>query len=139
MKSYNYLFVTLISILMTFCTSSNETTTNPLINDIWALESIEDEKIIIDETVKNLPVLEIYIKEERVHGNTSCNTINGKIKVDESEIKFYDMVTTEIACPGNLEQRFLSALDTVTNYKIEKMRLYLFDNNKETLVFKKID
>ena len=127
------------SILFFAGCSSGSSTANPLLHDIWALESIEGEKIIIDETVKNLPVLEIYIKEERVHGNTSCNTINGKIKVDESEIKFYDMVTTEMVCPGNLEQRFLSALDKVTNYKIEKMRLYLFDDNNELLVFKKID
>jgi heat shock protein HslJ len=138
MLRFTFLLFT-ISILFFAGCSSSSSTADPLLHDIWALESIEGEKIIIDETVKNLPVLEIYIKEERVHGNTSCNTINGKIEVDESEIKFYDMFTTEIACPGNLEQRFLSALDTVTNYKIEKMRLYLFDDNKETLVFKKID
>jgi heat shock protein HslJ len=127
------------SILFFAGCSPGSSTANPLLHDIWALESIEGEKIIIDETVKNLPVLEIYNKEERVHGNTSCNTINGKIKVDESEIKIYDMVITEMACPGNLEQRFLSTLDKVTNYKIEKMRLYLFDDNNELLVFKKID
>ena len=130
---------------ITFCIlffagcSSGSSTANPLLHDIWALESIGGEKIVIDETVKNLPVLEIYIKEERVHGNTSCNTINGKIKVDESEIKFYDIVTTEMACPDNLEQRFLSALEKVTNYKIGKMRLYLFDDSKEIIVLRKID
>jgi heat shock protein HslJ len=127
------------SILFFAGCSSGGSTANPILHDIWALESIEGEKIIIYETVKNLPVLEIYIKEERVHGNTSCNTINGKIKVDEGEIKFFDMVTTEMACPGNLEQRFLSALEKVTNYKIGKMRLYLFDDSKEIIVLRKID
>ena len=44
-----------------------------------------------------------------------------------------------MACPGNVEQKFLSALNKVNNYKIEKMKLYLFEDNKELLVFKKID
>lgn len=127
------------SILFFAGCSSGSSTANMLLHDIWALESIEGEKFVIDETVKNLPVLEIYLKEERVHGNTSCNTIDGKIKVDESEIKFYDLITTEMACPGNIEQRFLSALSKVTDYKIEKLRLYLFDDKNEILVFKKID
>ena len=78
-----------ISILFFAGCSSGSSTANPLLHDIWALESIEGEKIIIDETVKNLPVIEIYIKEERVHGNTSCNTIDGKVKVDKNNIVFF--------------------------------------------------
>lgn len=109
------------------------------LHDIWALESIEGEHIIIDETVKNLPVLEIYLKKGRVHGNTSCNTINGKLNIDGNKISFHEIITTEMACPGNLEQRFLFALNEVNNYKIEKMILYLFEGDTELLVFKKID
>ena len=84
-------------------------------------------------------MLEIYVEEKRVHGNTSCNTINGKVNIDENKISFLEIITTEMACPGNLEQRFLSALNKVNNYKIEKMKLYLFDDSTELLVFKKID
>jgi heat shock protein HslJ len=119
--------------------SSGSSTANPLLHDIWALESIEGEKIIIDETVKNLPVLEIYIKEERVHGNTSCNTIDGKVNIDGNKISFLEIITTEMACPSNVEQKFLSALNKVNNYKIEKMKLYLYEDNTELLVLKKID
>jgi heat shock protein HslJ len=134
-----------IFLSITFCIrffagcSSGSSTANPLLHDIWALESIEGEKIIIDETVKNLPVLEIYIKEERVHGNTSCNTINGKVKINGNKISFLEIITTEMACPGNVEQRFLSALNKVNNYKIEKMKLYLYEDNTELLALKKID
>ena len=127
------------SILFFAGCSSGSSTADPLLHDIWALESIEGEKIIIDETVKNLPVLEIYIKEERVHGNTSCNTINGKVNIDGNKISFLEIITTEMACPANVEQKFLSALSKVNKYKIEKMRLYLFDDDEELLVFKKID
>jgi len=84
-------------------------------------------------------VLEIYVEEERVYGNTGCNTLNSKFDIDGNKIKFLNMVTTEIACPGDLEQKFLSALKKVDNYRIEKMRLYLFENEKELLTFRKID
>ncbi len=40
MKGIKFLFITLIAVLMTFCTSSSETT-NPLVNDIWALEFLK--------------------------------------------------------------------------------------------------
>jgi len=138
MTKFIFLSLSFIALSITGCSSSNETT-NLLLHDIWALESIEGEKVTIDEAIKILPMIEIYVEEERVHGNTSCNTINGKIKIDGSEITFFDIITTEMACPGNLEQRFLSALGNTSNYKIEKMRLHLFDDKKELLVFRKID
>jgi len=138
MTKFIFLSLSFIALSITGCSSSNETT-NLLLHDIWARESIGGEKVTIDEAIKILPMIEIYVEEERVHGNTSCNTINGKIKIDGSEITFFDIITTEMACPGNLEQRFLSALGNTSNYKIEKMRLHLFDDKKELLVFRKID
>lgn len=121
--------------------STKESVQNDIyrLHDIWALESIEGEKIIIDETIKNLPALEIYVENERVHGNTSCNSLNSKVEIEKNRITFSDVITTEMACPGNLEQRFLSALQGVNNYKIEKLRLYLFEDEKELLTFRKID
>jgi heat shock protein HslJ len=109
------------------------------LHDIWALESIEGRKIIIDETIKNLPVLEIYVEVERVHGNTSCNALNGNIKIDGNRISFFEIITTEMACPGDLERKFLSALKKVDNYKIEKLRLFLFQESEVLLTLRKID
>lgn len=84
-------------------------------------------------------MIEIYVKDERIYGNTSCNTLDGKVKISENRISFSDIITTEIACPGDLEQKFLTALTEVDNYKIEKMKLYLYRGNKELLIFQKID
>ena len=139
MKESILIFLALITIIYGCSTKETEGFNINLLHDIWALESIEGEKIIIDETIKNLPMIEIYVKEERVHGNTSCNTINGKVEIDKKQIAFSDIITTEMACPGDLEQRFLSALHRVNNYKIEKLRLFLFEDEKELLTFRKID
>ena len=121
--------------------STKETEQNNVyrLHDIWALESIEGEKIIIDKTIKNLPMIEIYVEDEIVRGNTSCNTINGRVNIDNNKISFYDISTTEMACPGDLEQRFLSALRKVNCYKIEKLKLYLNEDDKELLSFQKVD
>jgi heat shock protein HslJ len=135
------LFLFLMIALLSFTCSTKETEKIDVmrLHDIWALESIEGKKIIIDETVRNLPVLEIYVEDKRVHGNTGCNVLNGTVEIDEDKISFSKMITTEMACPGNLEQKFLSALEMVNKYKIEKLRLFLYDDNKELLTLRKID
>lgn len=109
------------------------------LHDIWALASINGEEFIKDEQTGNHPVIEIYLNEERVHGNAGCNTINGKAEVDENKIAFSNIISTEMACQGDIEQRFLAALQSVDNYKIEKLRLYLYEGKEERLVFRKID
>jgi len=109
------------------------------LHDIWALELINGEKFVKNEQPVQHPVIEIYLEEERMHGNAGCNTISGKIEVDGSSIAFSKIITTEMACPGDLEQRFLTALKMVDNYKIEKLRLFLYEGEAERLVFRKID
>ena len=109
------------------------------LHDIWALETINGEEFGKDEQNINHPLIEIYLKEERVHGNAGCNTVNGKVEVDGNNISFSEIISTEMACPGELEQRFLSALQSVDNYKIEKLRLFLYEDEEERLVFRKID
>lgn len=138
MKNLFISLAVLFAIFFFKCSSSKDEADIRL-HDIWALESIGSEKVIIDETVRNLPVLEIYVEDKRVHGNTGCNVLNGSVEIDEEKISFSKIITTEMACPGNLEQRFLTNLIKVNFYKIEKMRLHLFEDDKELMVFKKID
>ena len=138
MKTLSVLLPILSSIIIFSCSSGKEEVDIRL-HDIWALESIGGEKIISGDTLKNFPILEIYVAEKRVRGNTGCNTLNGSVNIDGDNIAFEKITTTEIACPGNLEQNFLAALSKVNKYKIEKMRLYLYKDEKELLVFQKID
>jgi len=139
MKRYNYLFITLISILMTFCTSSSETTINPLINDIWALEFIKGVDYQPDSSSKERPIIEIHLKENKVTGNTGCNRINGTVTVEEDQIEFSDIITTEKFCSKSIEQEFLMSLGMVNNYKVEKLKLYLYEDDQEIMIFQKID
>jgi len=139
--SLKYL-ITFISILLLLTSCSTKEAGSDVdikLHDIWALESINGEEFFKDEQIINHPVIEIYLKEERVHGNAGCNTINGKVNVDGSKVTFSKIITTEMACPDNIEQRFLAALQSVDNYKIEKLRLFLYEGEEKRLVFRKID
>jgi heat shock protein HslJ len=108
------------------------------LHDIWVLEFINGEEFIKGEQDTH-PIIEIYLEEGRVHGNAGCNTINGTVIVSENKIAFSEIITTEMACPGDIEQRFLTTLQNVDNYKIEKLRLYLYEGEEERLVLRKID
>ncbi len=132
-------FLSAIILASAFRCSSGEGTTNILINDIWALESIRGEIFKVDSTFKQQPLIEIHLKDERLNGNSGCNNLSGKAIVDGNKISFSEMATTKMFCPGNLEQKFLSALEDVNNYKIEKMRLFLYKDKTEMMVFRKVD
>ena len=61
------------------------------------------------------------------------------MNVEGDKISFSDITTTKMFCVDVDETSFLTALSKANKYKIEKMRLYLFEDDKEVLVFKKID
>lgn len=139
MKNIFSFIVLTFFILFSACSTKETKIKNiNLLHDIWALESIDGEKIdpVAEE---NVPMLEIYVEEERIHGNTGCNIFDGNIKINENKISFSDIVTTKIFCPSSVELKFLSALGKVNNYKTEKMRLFLYEDEVLKLVFKKID
>ena len=127
-----------LSLITIGCTSKKEIT-NPLIHDIWILESINGNAYKRATGQELHPTIEIYLSEKRFGGNTGCNNMNGKVMVEGSTILFSDIVTTKMFCPDVDEVDFLSSLGKANNYKIEKMKLYLYDSDRELLVFQKID
>jgi len=139
MKGIKFLFITLIAVLMTFCTSSSETTTNPLINDIWALDFLKGVDYNPNSSSKERPIIEIHLKDKKVIGNTGCNSMNGTVVVQGNQIEFSDIVTTEMFCSESIEQDFLIALGMVNNYKVEKLKLYLYEDDEKIIIFQKID
>ncbi|MEJ2195813.1 MAG: META domain-containing protein [Ignavibacteriaceae bacterium] len=139
MKLSFFLIALLLITTLNCSTNDNNKTKVNQLHDIWALEFINGESFVMDDQTRNYPMIEIYVKEERVHGNTGCNTINGTIKIDGNKIKFSQMIATKMACPGDLEYRLLSAFEVIDNYKMKNLRLFLYEGEKEKLVFRKAD
>ena len=63
------------------------------------------------------------VAEKRVHGNASCNTINGSFTQEEGQaasLRFNQMISTMMACPNmDVESSILKALDEVRSFEIK--------------------
>lgn len=133
------LTLSIVTFVLSIGCSSNKESTNTLLHDIWVVESINGAAYSRAEGQDLHPTIEIYLAEKRFLGNTGCNNMNGSMNVEGDKISFTDITTTKMFCVDVDETTFLTALGKANKYKIEKMRLYLFDDDKEVLVFKKID
>lgn len=110
------------------------------LNGSWKIEEInghdnnnEDVQMVID------------IFEQRVHGNTGCNILNGSLLIDpdkSNSIQFSNLATTRMMCPDmKTETAFLVALESVEFAKKGKNNTVVMTdkNNKPMLLLKRID
>jgi heat shock protein HslJ len=66
----------------------------------------------------------------KVSGFTGCNRIMGSIEIkNTNSMKFLLLAATKMFCPGNDETTFLSALSSVTKYRIADTQLLLSNGN----------
>lgn len=138
MKSLNIASFVILTIFFVSCSSSKKVV-NPLINDIWILEFIKGADYNPKTETNERPTIEIHLKDNTVTGNTGCNNMSGNVTIEEDQITFSDIITTKKFCSDSIEQEFLIALGMVNNYKIEKMKLHLYQDEEELMIFQKVD
>jgi heat shock protein HslJ len=114
------------------------------IHDIWALEAIDGQ--IVERPDENdrmqTPSIEINLTEMRIMGNDGCNNFFGSVKnIEDDELTFGPLGATMKMCFNmDIPNKFNSAINKVSKYKIENLKLYLFDEKEsELLRFKKVD
>lgn len=108
------------------------------LNNIWVLQKMGS--IIVDKVkAKRVPQMEINTANLVFGGNTDCNSINGKIKLTPTTIKFQNISTTKMACEGSIEKDYLSMLKKVDSYLVIKNRLLLKSGNLIVAIFGRID
>lgn len=111
------------------------------LNDIWALISVNGEKINLKDLGRN-PQLELNLKENRVMGNNGCNNFTGEIKIVNSKyLEFEKVAETRMACPNmKLSNQINNSIQQVKAYQLNNLQLVLYNSNgKELLRYKKID
>lgn len=114
--------------------------TDPRLHDIWVLEKLNGKTVSTTDFIKEVPNLEINSSANNFVGFAGCNRMNGTIFFEKGLLRFTNIITTRMACPGNnKESEFLKALQSTTSYKVENMRLSLSNPSGEKLVFKKVD
>jgi heat shock protein HslJ len=110
------------------------------LNDIWAMESLFSKSFQEETNPGKRPILEFHLDQMVVMGNTGCNSFHGKMETSNDELRIKPGVMTRMACPGDLEARFLKALRDTHTFKINKLQLHLIDKHGLTLmVLKKVD
>jgi len=114
--------------------------TDSRLHDIWVLEKLNGKMVSTTDFRKELPNLEINSTTNNFMGYAGCNRMNGTIFFERGLLRFTNIITTRMACPGNTkESKFLKALQSTTTYQVENMKLMLSNPSGEKLVFKKVD
>lgn len=104
------------------------------LNGTWKVVSIEDEPV----DVSNMKIV-IDVDEQRVHGNSGCNVLNGVFTTDmdsPNSISFHSLATTRMSCPDlNYEIRLLVALEDASRAKpIEAGKVLFLDDQSKVVL-----
>ncbi len=107
------------------------------LNDIWVLESINNETI---PTGKAQPRVEFKLKGGKIRGFGTCNNFNGSVEITGDTLKIDHVAATLKACAEmEIEDKFFKSLgDKIFQYQISQGKLELNSQNHK-LVFKKVD
>ena len=98
----------------------------------WKLVRLNGKTV---ETTEREAFIRLDAEDNRVHGNSSCNTFNGKYELSEgNRIKFPPFAMTKMACIGNsIETEFMQVLGKTTTYSLTSNELILQDEFETTL------
>ena len=117
-------------------------TCNTRINDIWALDKFNGEKLNKELFSKTKPYIEINIAQNRIGGNSGCNEFWSYMELRGDKIFIKNNFTmTKMFCDDNgFEMNFIGALSGKTLvYKIKGLKLTFIENGKIVMEFHKID
>ncbi|MGF1638714.1 MAG: META domain-containing protein, partial [Cyclobacteriaceae bacterium] len=88
-----------------------------LLHNSWVLTHLNGIAPKSNEISREKPRLEINLIDKRVYGHSGCNNFNGPLVLSGNKIDFKSpMAMTKMACPGDLETRFIKALQETDNY-----------------------
>lgn len=104
----------------------------------WAVVAIDGEAVHIEDMK-----IALDVDENRMHGNTGCNIINGELETDmdaANSISFSKIAMTRMACPDSgWETRMTMALEeAITAKKLANDEIeFLGSNGKQVMLLKK--
>ena len=122
-----------VLVLVAGCAITSRNATMDLPGTSWVLADI-DGTAPVGETPPTLA----FDDQGSVSGTGGCNTFNGEVTIDGSDLTFGPLATTQMFCAeegvADQEQTFLTALQDVTSYTVDNEgRLVLQDG--ATLTF----
>jgi len=114
------------------------------IHDIWAFEAINGETVENPHENDRMqrPSIEVNLTEMRIMGTDGCNNFFGPIKyIEDDDLTFGPLGATMKMCYNmEIPDKFNAAINKVSKYKIENLKLYFFDDGgTELMRFSKVD
>jgi heat shock protein HslJ len=129
------LMLSIVSVLGSSCNNSKKLT--GMVEQLkakWMLQSLAGQTDLSSLFNSRMPALEFDTKAMRVTGNAGCNNLNGPISLDGAgQLSFGNLAMTRMACPGNGESLFTSALSKVNRFSINDNLLTLFDGQEQLM------
>lgn len=136
------IFIPILVLVMvtTSCGGTNILSTQEKIslNNTWELIEYLGSPIDTNVFKRTIPTFTINSIEGRFGGNNGCNSINGKISTDGSNIKMNILLGTKMLCIGIPEKEFERKISEVNNYLIKGKQLQLRKDKETLFVFKLI-
>ena len=116
--------ISIIAAAIALCSCSATKTTDAAVdlNGEWDIVTVDGNAVDTTKT-ESRPILGFDTAKNTIYGCASCNSINGKAKVDASKqtIKLSQVGTTMMLCANmEYEQKILKALESVKGYKAGK-------------------
>jgi heat shock protein HslJ len=109
----------------------------PIESRTWRLVSIDAQPVIPSEDPRQSVQIVFDGTNKRVAGSGGCNRISGGYQRTGTQLKIGPLVSTRMACldagRGQLETRFLAALQATTSYSLAGSELVLLDGRGQTL------
>ncbi|MDM0115364.1 META domain-containing protein [Variovorax sp. J22R133] len=103
----------------------------------WRLASIDEQPVIPSQDPQQSAQISFDGANKRVTGSGGCNRITGSYLRTGAQLKIGPLASTRMACidagRGQLEARFLAALQATTSYSISGNELILLDARGQTL------
>ncbi len=111
------------------------------LNDIWVLESVNQNSIDITQFPKGLPRLELILNRNQVFAFAGCNEFSGSIEIQGKKIRFGRFSGTLMACQNmSFESEYVSHLANKTvPFHMEPGKLILQVGKDSTYQYKKVD
>jgi heat shock protein HslJ len=121
-------FVLVALVGLSACAITSREATTELPGTSWTLVDLDGA-----ESVGETPPGITFTDDGGVTGTTGCNTFNGEVTIDGSELTFGPLATTRMACAdpalADQEQAFLVAIETVEGYTIDEEGRLVLDGD----------
>jgi heat shock protein HslJ len=140
MKKSALILSLIITVVLSSCSILNKKTPSTKdyqsLSGTWVLTYITGPRITFEGLYPGQKPTAIFdIEDNRLSGNSSCNSYGSTIVLNKDKIKIEKPYSTMMACEGNGESVYLNTLLKIESYKVNADTLSLYMDGIEMMRF----